>query len=115
MQKFLDHPRDLVAVNRRHNADALVTKMQILLVDDLRDAHRLRFQLLCDVQAVACSCKIKYHSDNLLLQKTHLYRRAICAIIRLLYPVDTIDYSIRLLLPVNGLVRKKIRDFLNFL
>ena len=46
VQKFLDHHRDLVAVNRRHNADALVTKMQILLVDDLRDAHRLRFQLL---------------------------------------------------------------------
>lgn len=54
-----------MSVNGSSNPNGVCRKFHVLSVNDLRDADRLFFNLLCDIKAVACTGEIEYHVISL--------------------------------------------------
>lgn len=61
-QKVLHHRRHFMAVYGRHNPNTFIRKLPLFLSHGLRNTDGLFFNLLCNIQAVSCTGKIKYHA-----------------------------------------------------
>ena len=88
-------------VNRRNDTDAVCCKFPLFPPHNLRYTQRIFFYLLRNIQDVACAGEIEYHSASPSLHHCFGY-----AIIRLLLPIDTTDYILRLLQPVKRFFQK---------